>query len=323
MKMARLLICLLALLASSTISNCATEKKPPELVLYVTLTLGNPFYEEMIAGLKEGLLSQPTWQLDARAGTTPDDASSQRDIMESILTSHLQRRLTLKGLVLVPANSRFELTSTIRRYNQAGIPVINVDIPIDPPVLEQSGAHIASFIGSNNKAGGASAADEMAKRLPAGGNLLLLLGPSGSANTRDRAAGFRERLQTISTSKNVRYDIREWTANWKMSEALTATDTILGSGSRLDGIFAENDLMALGAAQAIATQPLTGHRPIVIGYDAIPDAVKAVRVEGRLAATISQNPSEMGKKAIEYLGRIDKHQDVPARTIIPVSPITK
>ena len=243
--------------------------------------------------------------------------------MESFLTQHQRGHIRLRGLVLVPANSEMELTETIRRYNAAGVPVINVDIPINPEALSRSGARVASFIGSNNVLGGEKAAEVLSAQLPKGGEVLLLMGAAGSANTRDRRNGFVNRLNAISSASGIKYSVKEWTANWNKAEALSATDSLLAGGTSLAGIFAENDLMALGAAQAVASAQLGSRpKPIIVGYDAIPDAVKAVH-DGAIYATISQNPAIMGKKSIEYLQRITKGEAVPAREIIPVAGVTR
>ncbi|CAN5301859.1 substrate-binding domain-containing protein [soil metagenome] len=294
----------------------------PKVVLYVTLTLGNPFYQEMIEGLRAGLVSAPNWKLETMAGQKPEDASGQRDVMDAFLVRHKRHQIHLVGLVLVPANSRFELVPTLKAYNEEQVPIINLDIPIDSAVLAQSAVPIASFVGSNNREGGSRAADVMSTQLPRGGSVLVLMGASGSANARDRRDGFRERLRETGARAGVKYVLKEWTANWKMSEAVTGTDALLGGGNRLDGIFGENDLMALGAAQAISAHPSLVRRPTIVGYDAIPDARAAVQ-EGRIFATISQNPALMGKLAIEYLQKLSKGDSVPARQIIPVSPVTK
>jgi ABC-type sugar transport system substrate-binding protein len=312
---------LLMLLTGSSCGN-KTSSKPEEHILYVTLTLGNPFYQEMIGGLRDGIGTEDV-KLDTMAGARTDDASGQRDIMETFLARHKNGEIKLRGLVIVPANSLLELTDTIRRYNDANIPVINVDIPIEQTALDHSGARTSAFVGSDNVEGGKKAADVMAAALPNGGNILLLLGAPGSANTKARRDGFTSRLAELGQSKGISFQVKEWTANWNMSEAVTATDSMLTGGSSPKGIFAENDLMALGAAQAVETAKFgTRQPPVIVGYDAIPDAVKAVK-EGRIHATISQNPASMGKKAVEYLRQISKGEAVPSREIIPVSPVTR
>lgn len=316
--------CITTLIAAMLCAFGCGDKTPPKVedhILFVTLTLGNPFYQEMIGGLREGIGTD--FKLDTMAGARTDDATGQREIMEAFLSRHMKGEIRLRGLVLVPTNSALELTETIRHYNEANIPVINLDIPIEQASLDHSGARVNAFIGSDNVEGGKKAAEVMAANLPNGGNILLLMGASGSANTKARHDGFVTRLAELGKSMGTTFQVKEWTANWNMSEAVAATDSVLSGGGAPKGIFAENDLMALGAAQAVDASKLgTRQRPVIVGYDAIPDAVKAVQ-EGRIHATISQNPASMGKKAIEYLRRISVGEAVQQREIVPVSPVVR
>ena len=56
----------------------------------------------------------------------------------------------------------------------------------------------------------------------------------------------------------------------------------------IDAVFATNDLMALGAVEAIAAAGRTGTIKVV-GFDAIDDARKAIQ-EGRMAGSVAQSP---------------------------------
>jgi ABC-type sugar transport system substrate-binding protein len=306
--------------AGMLFSLTGCQKAPIDTVLYVTLELGNPFYSEMIDGLHKGLGSPAKWRLEVRAGKSADDASGQLDVMQAFLVQHQNKSVKLVGLVVVPAQSGPELTTMIRRYNEAGIPVVNVDIPIDQSALDRNQAHVEAFIGSNNLEGGKAAASVMADKLPKGGDVLVLLGAPGSANARSRRNGFVDRIAEIGRERHIEFRLREWNCNWSASEASTATGTVLAGGKELRGIFAANDEMALGAAQAVGAANL-GQRPkpIIVGYDATPDAKKAIK-DGRMYASISQNPEIMGQRAIEDLERLVSKQVVPLKEVIPVSP---
>ena len=69
----------------------------------------------------------------------------------------------------------------------------------------------------------------------------------------------------------------------------------------VDALFACNDVMALGAVEAIQAAGRTG-RIRVIGFDAIDDARKAIAA-GTMDASVAQYPEAMGKLAIEILRR--------------------
>ena len=53
--------------------------------------------------------------------------------------------------------------------------------------------------------------------------------------------------------------------------------------------------MALGAARAAK---LLDRKVLIVGYDGIPETITAIK-DGRIAATVQQQPIEMGKLAAE------------------------
>ena len=72
----------------------------------------------------------------------------------------------------------------------------------------------------------------------------------------------------------------------------------------LDAIFACNDMMALGALQAVQQARKLG-QIVIVGFDAIEDAVNEIKA-GRLDASVAQFPDEMGEKAVEVAYQIIK-----------------
>jgi ribose transport system substrate-binding protein len=65
---------------------------------------------------------------------------------------------------------------------------------------------------------------------------------------------------------------------------------------RVDGVFAHNDLMILGAVDAVraARRP----RLVLVGFDGVPAVVAAID-RGEVTATVAQRPGEMGRLAVE------------------------
>ena len=127
-----------------------------------------------------------------------------------------------------------------------------------------------------------------------------------------RLKGFREAIAkhpglTIVASQ---------TANWERDQAFNVMQDILQSHPDIQAIFACNDVMALGAIEAIAAAGKT-KSIAVVGFDAQDDARTAIR-EGRMAATIAQNPREMGRLAVISASRILKGETLPADQPVPI-----
>lgn len=90
-------------------------------------------------------------------------------------------------------------------------------------------------------------------------------------------------------------------------------ENILQAQSDIDAVFAHNDEMALGAQKAIAG---SGRDIIIVGFDAVDDAVNAVKA-GEMAATVAQQPAEIGAMGVEAVAKVLKGESLDS--YMPVS----
>jgi ribose transport system substrate-binding protein len=96
---------------------------------------------------------------------------------------------------------------------------------------------------------------------------------------------------------------------------------MLEAHPEIDAVFSANDMMALGAVEAIAAKGKTG-KIKVVGYDAVEDAKKAI-AEGTIMGSVAQFPSEMGRVAVESADKLLKGQPVPAEQLVRIDLVTK
>jgi ribose transport system substrate-binding protein len=81
-------------------------------------------------------------------------------------------------------------------------------------------------------------------------------------------------------------------------------------------VFAINDDSALGALSVLEA---AGRKDIVIvGFDATPDAQRAIRQGGPLKADVAQHPKAIGQKVIEIVARRLGGETVPAVVAVEV-----
>jgi len=88
-------------------------------------------------------------------------------------------------------------------------------------------------------------------------------------------------------------------------------------------VYAHNDEMALGAIRAIEAAGRTGIK--VFGFDAIPDAIDAIRA-GTMVATIKQQPDLQMRMAVDTAWDIIQGkalEEIPPVVYIPMVLITK
>jgi ribose transport system substrate-binding protein len=146
------------------------------------------------------------------------------------------------------------------------------------------------------------AGEYVAKLIGGKGRVVELEGIPGTSAARDRGKGFNEVMKKYPGIEVV----ARQEAGFDRAKGLTVMENILQAQPKIDAVFAHNDEMALGALKAISASGRAGIR--IVGFDAVDDAVKAVK-EGKLAATVAQKPAEMGRLAVEYgLKVLDKEK---------------
>ncbi|MFN4250020.1 ribose ABC transporter substrate-binding protein RbsB [Deinococcus sp.] len=289
----------LSLILLALTSTAAAQSRP---VIGLSLsTLNNPFFVELRDGAKKAATAggADLVVLDAQ-----DRADKQASDIEDLITRKVK-------VIIVNATDSDAIIPSIMAANAAKIPVITVD-------RSANGGQVAYHVASDNVAGGKMAGDYIKKLLGGKGNVVELQGIPGSSAARDRGAGFNAALKTTPALKRV----ASQPADFNRAKGLSVMENILQSQPTIAAVFAHNDEMALGAAQAIAASK---RKIIVVGFDATPDAVAAVKA-GKLAATVAQRPGDIGKLGVQRALDLIKTGKVPAKTVsvpVPLTLITK
>ena len=288
-----------AVLAIGPVASSAGAAGRPTVGLAIS-TLNNPFFVDLrdgaqAAAAKAGIALVV---LDAQ-----NDPARQASSVEDLIAKKV-------GAVIINPTDSDAIVPTVKKLNAAKIPVITVD-------RAANGGTVAAHIASDNVAGGRMAAAYVARRLQGKGNVVMLEGIAGSSAARDRGKGFREGLQKFPGIKIV----ASQTADFDRSKGLTVMENILQAQKKINAVFAQNDEMALGAVQAIEGAKRQ-QAMFVVGFDAIADALKAVN-EGRIAATIAQQPKVMGRLAVEAAASRLKGGKVAKFTPVPLRLVTK
>ena len=308
MPLARIVrpVALLTGIALASIAcNRLNEALDKPTVALVVKTLNNQFFIDMEAGAKAAADSLGL-ELLVQAPERETDVERQMQIVENLI----QRKV--KVLLLVPNGSK-EIVPAVVKANAAQIPVVTVDTRVDAATLASAGARVATFIGSDNEDGGRLAGAYLIDRLRGSATVAVLEGVPGHETADARLRGFRKALATSAGMQIV----ASQPANMDRDQAFTVTQNILQRHPGITALFACNDVMALGALEAI-TAAGKGSTISIVGFDAQDDARKAVS-EKRMAATIAQNPREMGRMAMLTAARLLKGETVPAEQPVAIS----
>ncbi len=277
-------------------------------VAFVMKTLNNPFFIDMQRGAQE-TAEKYGINLLVQAAEREVDVEKQMQIIENLI----QRKV--KVICVTPSGSK-EIIPAIVKANQANIPVIVVDTRVDAVVLKDAKGKIASFIGSDNVDGGRIAGQYIIKQLGETGKIAILEGIPGHETGDARLKGFHDALLGQTGIEIV----ASQTANWERDQGYNVFQNILQTHPDIQALFACNDMMALGAVEAIAAMGKTGEI-VVVGFDAIEDGRQAIS-EGRMSASIAQHPYAMGKVALEKAWELLQEQLIPVEIPVKIELIT-
>lgn len=214
--------------------------------------------------------------MSLKVADAQDDAARQADDVQNFISQNVD------AILINPVDSD-AIVPAIKAANNASIPVILID-------RGSNGGDVLTTVASDNVEAGKMAADYIVKELGEKAKAFELSGVPGASATVDRGNGFnkvaKEKLEVLSSQS----------ANFDRAKALNTAQNMIQGNKDVQVIFAQNDEMALGAAQAVKSAGL--QNVLIIGIDGQPDAHQAIE-KGDITATIAQQPAKMGEIAIQ------------------------
>lgn len=292
------IVCAGTLMAGTAACGSTSSSGGDKVALLVS-TLNNPFFVDLRDGAQA---AAKDLGVDLMVSDAQNDSSTQQNQAQNAQSQGA------KAVIINPVDSD-AASPAVAPLLSSSLPVISVDRSV-------TGEDVTSHIASDNVAGGAQAADELAKAVGEKGKVIILQGTPGAASTRDRGDGFKKEIKKYSGIEVV----AEQTANFDRAEALDVTTNLMQSNPDVVGIYAENDEMALGAIQSLG--PKAGADVKIFGFDGTEDGLKAVS-NGTMVGTIAQQPKELGKKAVEAAVKAIKGESVEKTESIEVKTVTK
>ncbi|MFQ6098804.1 MAG: substrate-binding domain-containing protein, partial [Armatimonadota bacterium] len=315
-------LCLL--MAVAALSGC--KKQPPSAptsgpgptagapgpeykVALVMKTMTNPFFITMEKGAREAA-DELGVRLIVQTPPKETDIDKQIDIVRDMISQGVD------AICIAPADSKMIIESLLEA-KRAGIVVINLDNRVDPEAAAEAGLRLDSYVGADNEEGGYLASKRLADLMGGEGKAAMLEGIQGVDNAEARKRGFLKAMQEHPDIEIVAMQ----TANWQTEQAVDVMRDILAKNPDLQGLFCANDMMALGAIEAIAAAGKTGEI-YVTSYDNLEAAREEIKA-GRIDATIEQHPELMGKWGVEFAVQKLNGQSIPGEKLVTLDVITK
>jgi len=270
---------------------------PPRIAVF-TKNLTNPAYQAARLGAD---------RVAARLGATtvhyvPDQPDSVPEQIALIKRAIAERP---DATVFVPVHET-AVNDAILAFDAARIPLFNF-------VTRTTAGQRLCFVGSDDHALAMDVARYLFARLGGQGTIAIFEGTPASATSHARLRGFHDALADhpdiavrLSVSGEYQRDIAR-------NAFLNASDKLRG----VDAILCANDVMALGVLDALKTE--AGHRkwPLVVGVNALPEAVAAIAA-GQMLATANFDAMTMSSVATEAAIRHLRGEPVPREIMLPV-----
>ncbi len=301
--------CLLLLLACSVfLAGCSsdagrTASDKPRIAL-IMKSLANEFFATMAEGARQHQAVHAD-QYDLIINGIKDE----RDLNRQVALVDEMIALGVDAIVIAPADSK-ALVSVLRRAQQAGIVVVNIDNKLDDQIMAEVGVQIP-FVGPDNRAGAKLVGDYLATHLQAGDQVGVLEGIRTAFNGQQRRLGFEDAMHEagmqIADSQS---------AQWEMDQANRIAAAMISERPQLKALLCANDSMALGAMAAVKAAGQTG-QIAVVGFDNISAIRQAIR-DGAVLATADQYADQLAVFGIEYALQIAQGQAAPADRETPV-----
>lgn len=284
----------------------------PAKTFHIAVILKNPsdpYWQEISRGIRAAA-EQYHADIVLKSGSGGASGKQQLAVAQRLASQNFD------AYVVAPESSS-NLFPALRQIKRRHLPIVNV-----------GGARVAAttFVGPDHELEGRQAALMLASLYAQKSNIAKLFfsqnakiaqieGALRSDATIKRIEGFERRVGQSDHLSLV--DSVPGEGNGKT--AYEAADTLMKQHPDLKAIYANDDTMALGAAEAVEA----AEKDIaVVGTGGSPAAIAAVR-HGALAATVSALPYYQGFWAVESAIRLAQGQHIPGWIVAPAQVISK
>ncbi|UTM59412.1 ribose ABC transporter substrate-binding protein RbsB [Photobacterium sp. CCB-ST2H9] len=283
-----------AALLTSTVSVSAQAQ---DTLAIVVSTLNNPFFVTMKDGAEA---KAKTLGYDLIVLDSQNDPSKELSNVED---------LTIRGVkaILINPTDSDAVSNAIRMANRSNIPVLTLD-------RGASRGEVVSHIASDNVAGGEMAGKFIMEKVGEQAKVIQLEGIAGTSAARERGEGFMKAV------KGSQMDLlASQPADFDRTKGLNVMENLLAANPDVQAVFAQNDEMALGALRAVQA---SGKQVMIVGFDGTDDGIAAVN-RGKLAATIAQQPDQIGALGVETAVKVLKGEKVEKYIPVPLKVVAK
>jgi ABC-type sugar transport system substrate-binding protein len=241
------------------------------------------FYFTLVGGAKTWQKAHPNVKISYAQGKSATDDAGEIAAIQDLVAKGV------KGLAITPTSAA--VIPALNKAVKAGVKVVLMDN--DLPTWKKK----SSVVATNNLKGGVLAGKWLAEKLKAGDTLGILEGVPGVPALDDRVNGMLQGLGAIKSQIKV---VSKLETDCDQTKGAQAAQTMLTANSNLTAIYSACGPPALGAIQSIKNAGIKGDAIILVGFDGLPDEVKAIKA-GDEDASVAQHPDKIGSLGVATL----------------------
>lgn len=263
-------------------------------------TQTNPFFVTVKEGVQKACDER---DIELIVTDAQDDPAIQQKDVENLITKK-------PDAIIIDTCDSDAIVSSVEACNEAGIPVFTMD-------REANGGEVISHIGYDAIKSGKLAGQFLADTLEGKGKIVELQGVMGTNVAQNRSEGFNEVIKENPDMEIVACQV----ADFDRAKAMSVMENILQANPEIDGLYAANDEMLLGALEAIEGAGRTDEI-VKCGCDALDETMDAIR-DGSVEATIAEPPFFLGKAILETAYNYLEGEEVEEVVILDNQLVTK
>jgi LacI family transcriptional regulator len=288
------------------LGKALVQSKDPIKIGIILTPEYNPYIQEMLTGVKSAQNEFYAFGIDIRIKMPISlEPAEQISILNELEAEGVN------GMAVFPIDDNM-VRNKINQLVDNGIAIITFNSKIE-------GTNDFCFVGQDHRKGGKTAAGLLAKLLPSGGDVGVIISSYRLSCHQDRLNGFLDKLQEASSCINV-LEVQE--NQDRKEDAFKITLEYCNQHPQLKGLYITGGGIA-GVGSALSLLNLS-HNVAVICHDLIPDTL-ALLQDGTVDFALGQSPEFQGYQLVKILFEyLVKKQNPASRDIeIPITIATQ
>ncbi|QZY54936.1 sugar ABC transporter substrate-binding protein [Crassaminicella profunda] len=301
-KIFTLLLCVALVFGVVGCSSKPADENKKLRVGYVTMDITSPYFIKMIEGMKE---KAKELDLELSIHDGKYQAQPQIDAMETLITQKVDA-------IVLSANDPAALQPMIDKAKEAGIKVITANVE-----MKNADAHVSLVEYDYGFMGGELAGKYIKEKLNGEAEVAVLTFTQVPA-VLDRVKGLKEGIQSLAPKAKIVAETEAYTRELGMN----AIETALQANPNLNVVVGINDDAVLGAYEAMMAAGRNGDDVVLVGLDAVEEAIKKVDEGGIYRGTVDIAPFESGKIIIDTTKKVIEEGPIDEMIKFPMTKVT-